>query len=1300
MSQLEDLLQQCTVKLTVPGGWGTGFFVAPQWILTCAHVVKNAADQPIQLCWQGQENWATALVAQTRPDPYDLALLKVTLPPGANPPCVALGEAIDSRDPLYLFGYPDEGDPHGEPRTFNCDGLTGSETASILFNLGQVRPGMSGSPLLNQRTKQVCGIVKFTRDRSFDLGGGAIPTSVIFQQFPQLRDWQQQFHQGDVRWRNLVTRSAEIDFQPYLRSLIDTYQQWWQLYTLTEAVGQTQPQQAERPAPFDFGLMVQTVAKKEDDAQQPSEEKTERLPVLEGICKYADDHVLLIGRPGSGKSTALIRLLLGTASQTLEQGQGPIPILIELRYWQISVLERIQAFLGKHDTTLHLDETTLQQWLHQGRFLLLLDGLNELPSEAARRDVACFQKDFASTPAIFTSRELSLGGELGLEKKLEMQPLTETQMGQFVRNYLGEDRGEQLLQQLQNRLRELGQTPLLLAMLCSIFTNEQALPSNLGEVFRQFTQFYEQRLKGDVPDPDEHRDDWAKLLQVLAFAMLQGPDPVNRPTELSVAIPRPQVEQILAEFLQGREPYPTKAAERCLKDLLKHHLIQTNGDQIEFRHQLIQEYYAAEQLLQRLPTLTDEQLKRDYLNYLKWTEPIALMLALEQREAQALRVVKLALHEVDFMLGARLVGEVRLDWQATTVGWIDALNVPPILKCQFWATSCSAAAIPALLKALEHPDTDVRRSAANALGQIGSTDSIPGLLKALEHPDTDVRRSAVNALSQIGSIDSIPGLLDVLEDPDADVRRKTVDALGQLSSAEAIPGLLTALEHLDTDVRRSAANALGQIGSTDSIPGLLKALADPDAEVCRSAAEALGKIGSAAAIPGLLKLLEYPDAYVRRKTVDALGQLGSAEAIPGLLTALEDPDADVRRVVAKVLGKLGSVEAIPALLKVLQDPVPSVCWKALEALGELGSVEVIPKLLNAIEYPDSYGFGKVSALEEFEESQIFLMELFESPYGYGYGYGVCSRSEAIVETFVKLSRSNAEALVGLLKALETSDVDMRWRAAAKLGELGHTEAIPTLLKALQDPDSWVRREAIRALIKLGNTEALPALFNALEDSDPGVRREAIRALIKLGNTEALPALFNALEDSDSGVRHVAAAALGELGNTEALPALFNALEDSDSGVRQAAAAALGKLGNTNVLPALLSALEDPNDEVFAVAVGALGELGSAEAIPALLNSLEDRKSLLSWVVVADVFGEIGSSISLTTLWQLQRQQPLCPFQKAIEAIQGRCQFYNHELACGSSSLTRRGRAIARTTGLFDRFDSFLRLVASLWNSQK
>lgn len=58
MTPLEELLQQCTVKITVPGGWGTGFFVASGLVLTCAHVVRRAADAPIALFYAAR-NWSS-----------------------------------------------------------------------------------------------------------------------------------------------------------------------------------------------------------------------------------------------------------------------------------------------------------------------------------------------------------------------------------------------------------------------------------------------------------------------------------------------------------------------------------------------------------------------------------------------------------------------------------------------------------------------------------------------------------------------------------------------------------------------------------------------------------------------------------------------------------------------------------------------------------------------------------------------------------------------------------------------------------------------------------------------------------------------------------------------------------------------------------------------------------------------------------------------------------------------------------------------------------------------------------------
>jgi len=103
-----------------------------------------------------------------------------------------------------------------------------------------------------------------------------------------------------------------VNWSRYLESLCTNYAQWWQAYTITDVVGQKRAEAEPSPLLFDFGLMVQTV-ERERDERGKGEEKVERLSVLEGLRKYASEHVLLVGRPGSGKSTALVRLVLEEA---------------------------------------------------------------------------------------------------------------------------------------------------------------------------------------------------------------------------------------------------------------------------------------------------------------------------------------------------------------------------------------------------------------------------------------------------------------------------------------------------------------------------------------------------------------------------------------------------------------------------------------------------------------------------------------------------------------------------------------------------------------------------------------------------------------------------------------------------------------------------------------------------------------------------------------------------------------------------------------------------------------------------
>lgn len=89
-----------------------------------------------------------------------------------------------------------------------------------------------------------------------------------------------------------------------------------------------------------------------------------------------------------------------------------------------------------------------------------------------------------------------------------------------------------------------------------------------------------------------------------------------------------------------------------------------------------------------------------------------------------------------------------------------------------------------------------------------------------------------------------------------------------------------------------------------------------------------------------------------------------------------------------------------------------------------------------------------------------------------------------------------------VEALQAPDVQLRKKAAAKLGNVGKADpaAVPALVGALNDPDAEVRVEVILALVKLGPAarDAAPKLGEmARDDPDEAVRASAGRALEKI-----------------------------------------------------------------------------------------------------------------------------------------------------------------------------------------------------------
>ncbi|MEG4491466.1 HEAT repeat domain-containing protein [Microcoleus sp. D3_18_C4] len=884
-------------------------------------------------------------------------------------------------------------------------------------------------------------------------------------------------------------------------------------------------------------MRVQTAISSKPDSQEQQEERPKPIAVLEGLRKYATDHVLLVGKPGSGKSTSLRRLLWEEARhclETIEEGKSeipPIPILIELRGLKGSVLAAIQE---KLKWWLYLDETTLIAFLRDRRLFVFLDGLNELPNEQAWQAVDDFRQVCVDLKVslIITTRELGSGLVQGNVKKLEMLPLTELQMQEFVYKQLPETGGE-LWRQIQGKLRELAETPLLLKMLCDVFEPNKKIPENQGDLFRkEFARLYEEfkpeRLRNVSEDSRRFAFD---LLTYLAFRMVQGEPHIDssKPSASWIAIPKTDAEKILATFLAGdRTPTledRTKAKE-WLEDLVEWHLLQvaTDPTQIEFHHQLFQEYYAAERLAPQLKKLSDEELQYYYLNYRKWTEPLAMAMSFVESdvesEALAVRIVKLAL-DVDLQLGARLAGEVKRENQARTVNMITDLEVSEKFKVRLLGMTGSDVAIPFLSQALENNnDTFTKNEVADCLDKIHSSASIPLLKKILENADFQLKLKAACSLARYGEETAIPILKDALNNKEYHFR--ALLALEKISRDVVIHALNEILSRGDMEMRRQAVSSLHvliQQKYENIVPLLIKALGDEDREIRYQAAYVLKNKGGEDALAALAKLWKDENSSVRNIVYITFKGQERKDLISELTESLLSEDSALRKKAAETLGRVGteSKTAIEALFKVaFADRDFLVRNSASTALVQIGNSILIQTLSKILE----------------EEEVI------------DYSSNHCV---AVITLIVIRCKEAIPILSGVLIDNNRSPI-LRGLAAKALGEIGDTSVNNILLEILNNNqiDDYISFQILLALGKLGIEGLEGRIANFLKHPNSDRRKEAVETLVIIGTVTANVGLTQALADDEFSVRFTAACALARNGDRAAIPVLIEALRQRNS----------------------------------------------------------------------------------------------------------------------------------------------------------
>lgn len=389
----------------------------------------------------------------------------------------------------------------------------------------------------------------------------------------------------------------------------------------------------DQPAPF--ATDTDTVEIGFDSQPRRFAARGRSVEIGEAELLLGDTHYLVLGNPGSGKSTAVKRIARRVLLQEAQPSEAiDFPVVLRLRE-----LQRGEPLFGALARALGIDyevveisgavgeatvkrievrigtvpiSTALPEILSSFRPLVLLDGLDEVWSDTrseVAEEIALLAENLATGKLIVTSRPSEFVPMLAGLTVIELRPLSEVQIRTIAERRLGDASGFlSALQQLP--YRDIADRPLLLTQLTILFDRYGVLPSQPASVYRKVLRILleewdaERRVRRPSRYAGFDTDRKADFLADIAFYLTYS----VRQAQFSESDLIAAYEKVYARF-----SLPANDAKRVVREIETHTgiILSAGADLFEFSHLSIQEYLCASFLVRSgAPLLVRQALDR------------------------------------------------------------------------------------------------------------------------------------------------------------------------------------------------------------------------------------------------------------------------------------------------------------------------------------------------------------------------------------------------------------------------------------------------------------------------------------------------------------------------------------------------------------------------------------------------------------------------------------------------------------------------------------------------------------------